>query len=240
MASTNWNNWQLTTLEPGDTATCQKLNSDQLYGLIFYNSAGNDAGANLSVVWSQSHEPATVKVPGTTGNQGLASILFVNGSDTTTVSAAMLANQPGAQVQAYIASVKMPTDTNGINNQSLPADGQTHPFTKFTRYYTVPASHWYQARIQSNINQFITIQFAEQKATVNIVNAMSDDPNDFKTLIKAVGKAVDQYKINPVTFQTTSWSLQGNGQQLVFVNADSVQNSQNATISLQSLSALYA
>jgi hypothetical protein len=139
MSSTNWNNGQLITLSPGDTATCQQLNASQLYGLIFYNSAGNDAGANLSVVWSQSQPPATVHVPGTTGNQGLASVLFVNGSDTTTVSAAMLQNQPGAQVQTYIASVKMPTDTSGINNQSLPADGQPHSFNKFTRYYTVPA-----------------------------------------------------------------------------------------------------
>lgn len=236
MSSTNWNNGQLITLNPGDTATCQQLNSSQLYGLIFYNSAGNDAGANISVVWSQSQPPASVYVPGTTGNQGLASVLFVNGSDTTTVSAAMLQNQPGAQVQTYIASVKMPVDTSGINNQSLPADGQPHAFTKFTRYYTVPASHWYQAQIQSNINQFITIQFAQQSATVNVVNSLVDPG----LLIQAVGSAASQITKNIVRYQTVSWSLQGNGQQLVFVNADSVQNSQSATISLQSLSALYS
>ncbi|TAM51005.1 MAG: hypothetical protein EPN57_19245 [Paraburkholderia sp.] len=236
MSSTNWNNGQLITLNPGDTATCQQLNSSQLYGLIFYNSAGNDAGANISVVWSQSQPPASVYVPGTTGNQGLASVLFVNGSDTTTVSAAMLQNQPGAQVQTYIASVKMPVDTSGINNQSLPADGQPHAFTKFTRYYTVPASHWYQAQIQSNINQFITIQFAQQSATVNVVNSLVDPG----LLIQAVGSATSQITKNIVRYQTVSWSLQGNGQQLVFVNADSVQNSQSATISLQSLSALYS
>ncbi|CAB3764519.1 hypothetical protein [Paraburkholderia humisilvae] len=236
MASTNWNNGQLITLNPGDTATCQKLNANQIYGLIFYNSAGNDAGANISVVWSQSQPPAPVYVPGTTGNQGLASVLFVNGSDTTTVSAAMLQSQPGAQVQTYIASVKMPVDTSGINNQPLQADGQTHAFSKFTRYYTVPASHWYQAQIQSTINQFITIQFTEQTATVNVVNSLVDPG----TLIQAVGSAVGQVTKNIVKNQTLSWPLQGNGQQIVFVNADSVQNSQSASISLQSLSALYS
>lgn len=236
MSSTNWNNGQLITLNPGDTATCQQLNARQLYALIFYNIAGNDAGANISVVWSQSQPPATVQVPGTTGNQGLASVLFVNGSDTTTVSAAMLQNQPGAQVQTYIASVKMPVDTSGINNQALPADGQNHAFTKFTRYYSVPASHWYQAQIQSNINQFISIQFAEQSAVVNVVNALVDPAPQ----IQAVGSAVNQYKTNTSQYQTLSWSLQGNGQQMVFVNADSIQNSQSASISLQSLSALYA
>jgi hypothetical protein len=235
MSSTNWNNGQLISLNPGDTATCQQLNANQLYGLIFYNSAGNDAGANISVVWSQSQPPASVYVPGTTGNQGLASVLFVNGSDTTTVSAAMLQNQSGAQVQTYIASVKMPVDTSGINNQSLPADGQPHSFNKFTRYYTVPASHWYQAQIQSNINQFIAIQFAEQSAIVNVINSLVDPG----TLIQSVGRATSQVTTNIVKNQTFSWPLQGNGQQLVFVNADSVQNSQNASISLQSLSALY-
>ncbi len=236
MSLQDWNKGQLITLNPGDTATCQQLNSGQIYGLIFYNSAGNDAGANISVVWSQSQPPASVHVPGTTGNQGLASVLFVNGSDTTTVSAAMLQNQPGAQVQTYIASVKMPVDTTGINNQALSADGQPHAFTKFTRYYTVPASHWYQAQIQSNINQFIAIQFSQQSATVNVVNSLVDPG----LLIQAVGSATSQVTKNVVPYQAYSWPLQGNGQQLVFVNADSVQNSQSANISLQSLSALYS
>lgn len=236
MASNDWNDGRLLTLNPGDTATCQTLNARQIYGLIFYNSAMNDAGANVSVVWSNSQPPVTVHVPGTTGNQGLATVLLVNGSDTTTVSAAMLQNQPGTQIQAYIASVKMPTNTGGINNQQLPANGQNCSFTKFTRFYSVPASHWYQAQLQSNINQFISIQFAEQYATINVVNSLVDPSPQ----VQAVGIAQGQFKINTSNFQTMSWSLQGNGQQMVWVNADSVQNSQSATISLQSLSSLYS
>lgn len=235
MASINWNDGQLITLNPGDTATCQNLNQNQLYALMFYNCAGNETGANLSVVWKNSEPPATVNVPGTTGNQGLASVLFVNGNDTTTVSAAMLQNQPGAHVECYIASVKMPVNTGGIRNVSLPVDGQLHPFTAFTRYYVVPESHWYQAQLQSNINQFITIQFAQQSAVVNIVNSLVDPG----ALIQAVGVAKNQYTVNTTKNQNYSWPLQGNGQQIVFVNADSVQNSQSATISLQSLSSVY-
>jgi hypothetical protein len=235
MASINWDNGNLISLSPGDSAVCQKLNQNQLYGLIFYNNVMNDAGADISIIWSNSQPPATVHVPGTTGNQGLSSVFFVNGSDTTTISAAMLQNQPGAQVQCFIASVKMPVDTNGIANLGLPLDGQNHPFTKFTRYYSVPASHWYQAQIQSNINQFISIQFTEQTATVNIVNSLVDPGSQ----ISAVGTAKNQYAINRVTNQNLSWSLQGNGQQIVFVNADSVQNSQSAVISIQSLTALH-
>lgn len=105
MSSINWNDGKLITLTPGDTATCTELNKGQLYGLIFYNSALADTSASISVVWSNSEAPAMVQIPGTTGNQGLASVLFVNGSDTTTISAAMSQNNPGAQVQCYIASV---------------------------------------------------------------------------------------------------------------------------------------
>ena len=38
--------------------------------------------------------------------------------------------------------------------------------------------------------------------------------------------------------QTLDWNLQGNGQQWVWINADSIQNSQSATITVQSLQAL--
>jgi hypothetical protein len=233
--SYNWNNGQLLTLNPGDTAVCQTLNAGQLYGLFFYNSAQNDTGANLAVVWSNSQPPVTVNVPGTTGNQGLASVVFVYGGDTTTVSVSMLQNQPGAQVQAFICSVKMPTDTSGINNWPLPEDGKTHSFSKFTRYYDVPASHWYQLQVQSNINQFIFVQFKEQSAQVVVLNSTSDPGQT----VQGVGSAVNMYKVNAVPFQNYSYSLQGNGSQIVWINADSVQNSQTASISLQSLTALY-
>lgn len=235
MASTNWNDGNLITLTPGDTATCTNLNSGQLYGLIFYNSASADTSTTVSVVWSNSQPPAIVQIPGTTGNEGLGSVLFVNGSDTTTISAAVLQNNPGAKVQCYIASVKMPTNTAGINNQQLPSDGHAHSFNKFTRYYSVIASHWYQAQLQSNINQFTVIQFSEQSATVNVVNKVVDPT----ILIQAVGMAVNQYKVIQSDYQTVAWSLQGNGQQMVFVNTSSAQDAASATISLQSLSSLY-
>jgi len=235
MAVTNWNDGKLITLKPGDTATCTELNSGQLYGLVFYNSATADTSTTVSVIWSNSQPPAIVQIPGTTGNQGLGSVLFVNGSDTTTVSAAVLANNPGAQIECYIASVKMPTNTAGINNLALPSDGQAHSFNKFTRYYSVIASHWYQAQLQSNINQFTAIQFSEQHASVTIVN-QTVDPT---ILVTAVGMAQKQYTIASVPYQNYSWSLQGNGQQMVFVNASSVQDAGAATISLQSLSNMY-
>ncbi|WP_222937602.1 hypothetical protein [Spartinivicinus ruber] len=235
--SINWNDGQLITLKQGDTATCTgNLNNGQLYCLFFYNAAQNDADTSVSVVWSNSQPPVQVVVPGTTGNQGLAALCFVDGSETNTVSAAVLQGSPGADIQAFIGSVKMPTNTQGIENRQLPLDGDRHSFNKFTRYYAVPESHWYAAQIQSDINQFIAVQFAEHQAEVMIVNKLVDPGN----VIKYAGNSQSLVKINESTTQSIPWNLQGNGQQLVWINADSTQNSQSASITVQSLSNVYA
>lgn len=234
----NWNDGRLLTMSPGDTATCAGgLNSGQLYGLFFYNSAGADADATINVVWSNSHAPAQITVPGTTAKQGLASVLFVSGNDTSTVSAAMLDNQPGTQVQCFIGSVKMPTG-RGLHNQELPMDGSPHPFQAFSRFYCVPQSHWYAGTITSNINQFISVQFTEHAANVLVINAMQPyDTQNPPPTVQAVGSA--SFTVSNTRSQSLHWNLQGNGSPMVWINADSIQNSQNATISLQSLSGLY-
>ena len=233
VGSINWNNGQLITLREGDTARAVELNSTQLYGLFFYNSALNDADTVVSVTWSNSRPPERVTVPGTTQRQGLASVLFVYGGDTTTVSAAVTQGNPGAEVSAFIGSVKMPTNGGGLDNRQLPANGQPQNFNKFTRYYTVPESHWYDVRIQSDVNQFIVTQFSEAKALVMVVNRLVDPSPD----VRGVGQAVDRFTIQTSTTQSIDADMQGDGKQKVWINADSVQNSQNATITLQSLTA---
>lgn len=232
MTNINWDNGQLITLGEGDTARAQNLNDSQLYGFFFYNAAGNDADTVVDVTWSNSQRPKSVTVPGTTQGQGLAAVLFVYGGDTTTVSAAVTQGNPGAQVQAFIGSVKMPMG-GGIDNRELPANGQPQGFNQFTRFYTVPQSHWYDVRIESDVNQFIVVQFAEAKALVMVVNRLVDPSPD----VQAVGQAVNMFTIQTSTTQSIDADMQGNGRQIVWINADSVQNSQNATITLQSLAA---
>lgn len=237
MASINWNGGQVVTLRQGDTAVCQGgLNTGQLYALFFYNSANNDADAPVTVVWSNSAPPVSVIVPGTTGGKGLAALCFVSGDDTNTVSASLNAGDPGVQVTAFIGSVKMPTDTSGINNVSMPLDGQFHAFTSFTRFYAVPESHWYSLTLNSNINQFICVQFKESSATVYIVNKLVDP----STVIAYAGRTQSQVLIEAVPYQTLASNLQGNGRQWVWINADSCQNAATAKIAVQSLSASYA
>src|SRR3954453_16538311 len=131
----NWDGGQVSNLASNQTLTCTTLSQGQLYGLFLYNAAGNDNNATVFVtVGNQAPKPVTI--PGTTGGQGLASIVLVSGNDSTTVSVAML-NQPNAQVQCWIGSVRMPTNTAGLNNQSLPANGSIHPFAQHDRYYAV-------------------------------------------------------------------------------------------------------
>ncbi len=236
MSSINWNDGQLINFGQGDTATCNgNLNNGQLYCLFFYNAAGNDASTTVDVVWSNSQPPVQVTVPGTTQNQGLAALCFVNGSQTNTVSAAITGGNQGAKLQAFICSVKMPIDTQGINNKQLNLDGQPQSFDKFTRYFAVPESHWYSARIQSNINQFTSVQFTESEAQVYIVNKLVNPSN----VIKYAGDSEKHVTIQTSDTQSISFNLQGNGTQLVWVNADSAQNSDTASISVQSLSAVY-
>jgi hypothetical protein len=233
MADINWNRGQIISLRQSDTARAENLNDTQLYGLFFYNSALADADTKVDVVWSNSHRPKSVTVPGTTQRQGLASVLFVYGGDTTRISAAVTQGNPGAEVTAFIGSVKMPIDGGGLDNRRLPANGQPQNFEKFTRYYTVPESHWYDVRVQSDVNQFIVTQFAEAKALVLVVNRLVDPSPD----VQGVGQAVDMFTIQTSTTQSIDADLQGNGRQAVWINADSVQNSRSATIALQSLAA---
>lgn len=238
MASINWNDGQLLTLNQGDTATCTgNLNRGQIYALFFYNAAGNDADTTVIVTGNSAYKPVSVTVPGTTGNQGLAAMCFVSGTDTSTIAASIVQGQPGSNVQAFIGSVKMPMGGSGINNASLPLDGQLHPFNKFTRYYAVPASHWYSLQIASNINAFTSVMFTENSATVYGVNAPAAG---LSNIIAYYGPSSEKaVTVNTSAYQSVSDTIIGNGSQYVWINADSVQNAQSATISVQSLQSLF-
>lgn len=230
----NWNGGKRISLFPGDTATCTALRPGQIYCIFLYNSAQHDNNARVTVVWSNSQPPVFVTVPGTTANAGLASLLFVSGSDTATVSVSLPQDASIAQVEVWLGSVSMPTDTAGLSNAQLPADGQPHDFNKYRRYYTVLPSKWHQLRITSKVPQFISVMFRQSSATVFVVNrTVAGLLPDQVVTIASTSQRVDT---NQAEQQFVEELFQGDGTQLVWMNADSQQNSGEATISMQPLS----
>lgn len=233
----NWNGGQRITLGAGDTATCTVLSPGQIYGIFLYNSTQNDTNATVNVVWSNSKPPVPIAVPGTTANAGLAAIGFVSGTDTQTISVSLPSNAALSQVEAWIGSVSMPIDMTGLNNQALPIDGKPHPFNKYTRYFCVPPSSWHQLTIVSKITQFISVQFRSAKAVVYVLNETSNGLQDGQVvLIGTTAQTEGVVTIKPVTIQSVQDTLQGDGSQWVWMDADSEQDSEAAALSLQSLS----
>lgn len=235
-AQINWNGGQRITLTAGDTATCTVLSPGQLYGIFIYNSAQNDNNANVNVVWSNSQAPCTITVPGTTANAGLASLGFVSGTDTQTISVSLPVAAGNAQVEVWLGSVGMPTNTSGLNNSALQANGEKYPFNKYTRYYAVPPSKWMSLSIASTITQFISCQFRESKATVFVVNETSNGL--LQNQVTTIGPTASEsgtVAIVTSQIQSITNNLQGDGTQWVWLDADSPQDSQGASISLQSL-----
>lgn len=234
----DWDGGQRLTLGAGDTATCTDLNPGQLYAIFLYNSALHDTNTTVYVVGSNAQQPIPVTVPGTTANQGLASLVLVKGSDTQTISVSIPSVSANSGIDCWLGSVQMPLNTAGLNNSQLPANGQPQPFGKYARYFAVVPSSWHQLSINSAIQQFISVQFSEAFATVNIVNPIvgaSANVTAFGTVLEGTDYKVQ--KAPASSPQTLSYEFEGNGLQSVWMNADSPQDSTGATIALQFMGA---
>jgi hypothetical protein len=234
----NWDNGQVSTLQQGQTLTCTTLAAGQLYGIFLYNNQGHDQDAAVNVVTSSSTQPVKVIVPGTTSNSGLASIVLVSGSDTSTVALSITASSAAPSVQTWMGSVAMPLNTTGLSNIKMPINGQKQPFSKYDRYFVVPPSSWHALTISSSITQFISVQFLESTATVYICNPGPNATAAVTPIGPSVAGKYTTVLAGGGQAQTISTNIFGNGTQWVWMNADSPQDSSSATIALQSLSLL--
>ncbi|MGI9402462.1 MAG: hypothetical protein ACR2O0_14500 [Rhizobiaceae bacterium] len=235
----DWNGGQRTFIEVGQTATCQSLTS-QLYAIFLYNENDADKDIQINVTGSNQTVPMSVTVPGTTAGEGLASIVLVDGSQTSSISVNVDTTAP-AGIDAWIGILSMPTDTAGLSNKELPADGVPQPFSKYCRYYAVPASHWYNLTLKSNINQFFSVQFTQNIVTVFCVNPTmnSTQSSPYVHFFTGFDKSANYaYVAAPQgSPQTIQYNLQGSGLQTVWMNADSRQDSSEAIITLATLQA---
>lgn len=240
-SNANWNDGRLVTLTPSpgnNSFRCENIQNGAT-GLFLYNSAGNDHDIVVNVFTSNMQAPKNIVVPGTTGNQGLATIVAINGATTNTVTLSMNPSAPSnTQVQAFLGSVAFPMGGGGISNTQLPENGQVMKFSKFSRFYDVPASTWYSLTIQSNVTQFMCAQFGPggnamaiycvnpgPNPAANVVQSDDTNPVAVRLIVPASGQP-----------QKIVSNLFGNGQQMVWINADSVQDSASASIALMKLS----
>jgi hypothetical protein len=231
----DWNDGRLVILNAGQTAKCASLVQDQLYAILLYNASQIDVDAAVTVVWSNTVPPSKVTVRGSTDEAAPANFVFVSGSDTEFVSISL---SPGsaASVEAFIVSISMPLNTQGLNNAVLPVDGQFHPFEKYDRYYAESAAGWRSVTIENQLTQFICLQMLQSTATIFVINLGSGLAEGQVSKFGPTPNAIGTVEINQISYQSYEAYLQGDGGTFVWMNGDSRQNSANAEIALQELS----
>ncbi|WNG42855.1 hypothetical protein F0U60_01155 [Archangium minus] len=237
----NWDDGRLVTVTPNPSSNSFVCNNIQNSAtcLFLYNSANTDHDIVVTVKTSNSAAPVHVTVPGTTSQKGLATLVLINGMVTNAVTLSMGSDQPAdSQVQAFLGSVAFPINTSGIKNLQLPENGSVQNFTQFTRFYDVPGSTWYQLTLTSSVYQFYCAQFGPGGSALTIY-CLNPGPYAEAQVVQADNNNPVPYKfMRPPSGQPQQKIVQsifGNAQQWVWINADSITNSQSATIALQGL-----
>ena len=237
-AAGNWNDGGCVILTPNpgsNSYSCADLKGC-VTALVMYNVSNADHDISVVIGTNCPTPPQTVTVPGTTGGQGLATIVVINGAVISAVTLSMNASQNGdSKIKAFLASLALPQ--SGITNTQLPADGRQNPFPQFTRFFYYLACAWYGLILKNTATQFLCAQFGPDPADMTLYCV---NPGPDARLEKYIVQ-LDAANPGPVRFVTPSPSgskqilLQDipcqNGKQLVWVNVDSASDSQNALIS---------
>ncbi|WP_017972755.1 hypothetical protein [Actinopolyspora halophila] len=234
MTEHNWDQGGQIKLKRGDSATSREnLSHTQLYGMFLYNSAQNDTDATVHVESDLGSH--SIEVPGTTGDKGLASIMFFYGGDTKYVKVSIRQDAPPTtEITAFLASRAMPIDTTGFTNQELSNDGKWYGIDRFYRFYAVPPSRKHQWELTSPQTAFSMVRFEQNRAEVLVVK--TNPAVDLRQRVKAIGRAKDMYTTDEKTSSVLkSQPFWGSGNQMVWMNADSSQNSNQTGIRLYTL-----
>lgn len=239
-ADVDWDDGRVVTISAGTTARCRSLGSNQLYAILLYNTTQSDQDALVTVVWSNEVPPATVTVPGTTGNAGLANFVFVSGRDTDAVAVSLSSSAGVQTVTAFIVSPAMPSDPSGLVDRQLPDDGQFHSFEKCVRYWAIPPTGWSRVSIRNPSFQFVCLQATEASAEIVVVNRAGGlDPRRVCRLGQTAN-ATGVVTVKDVRGQVFEQAIKGTGDTWVWMNGDSAADSTVAEISLHGLSAVHA
>lgn len=239
MATQNWNGGNRLTISTGNAAQCVNSIVNPINVAFLYNST--QAAQAVPVDFTGANQYFTqVAVPQTTGNQGSAAILTFSGPKNNGSASLTATIDPGtsasAQADVWLCSQAMPTNTAGLNNNNLPATGQSFPFGKYSRYYFVPAAQRYILTVTSGVNAFyFAVLNSTGQVTIYVLNAPDSSYQPIIQQFPGDTYAITNTVVSVQTASSVQIPLFGNNQQWVLMGADSPSDSVSVTVSLTAL-----
>lgn len=243
MATQNWNGGNRLTASKGNPLQCTNSIVNPINVAFFYNSTQAAQAVPIDLAGSGSFF-TQLTVPATTGNAGSAALLTFSGpgsvgpgGGSTSITATIDPNAgSSASAEGWLGSQAMPTNTSGLNNQNLQANGDAYSFNKYSRYYFVPSAQRYILSVQSGINAFYFAVFnSSGQVAIYVLNAPDENYKPVVQQFPGDTYALTNTSIQVSTSSNVSIPLYGANQQWVVMNADSVSDSTNATITLTPL-----
>ena len=232
------------TVSKGNPLQCLNSIVNPINVAFFYNSTQAAKAVPIDLTGSNQFY-AQLTVPETTGNAGSAALFTfsgpgISGSGLGGSSSLTATLDPGAgggsEVEGWLGSLAMPTNTSGLNNQNLPSNGQSYPFNKYSRFYFVPSAQRYILTVSSGINAFYFAVFnSAGQVMIHVLNAPSTDYVPVVQQFPGDTYAVSNTLVQAHTASSIQIPIFGANQQWVAMNADSVNDSTNATITLTPL-----
>lgn len=239
MSTQNWNGGNRLTVSQGNALQAVNAIVNPINVAFLYNST--QAAQDVPVDFTGNNQYfQQVVVPQTTGNSGSAALLTFSGANNGGSSSLTATMDPsagsGAQAECWLGSQSMPINTSGLNNTELLPDGKNNSFNKYSRYYFVPSAQRYILNVSSGINAFYFAVFnSSGQVFIYVLNAPDSDYTPIVQQFPGDTYASANTHIQVLTKSSVSIPLFGNNQQWVVMNADSVNDSVNASISLTSL-----
>jgi hypothetical protein len=233
----NWNGGNRLTITSTNGAQCVNSIVNPINVAFLYNTT--EAAQDVPVNLVGSNQFVTqVKIPQTTADQGSAALLTFSGppAGSASITATIPTSSSSAQAQVWLGSQAMPTNTSGLNNFNLPADGKQYSFNKYARAYFVPAAQHYSLTVTTGVAAFYFAVFnSSGQVAVYVLNAPSPT---YKPIVQQFPNdtyAANNTTVTALTQNSVSIPIFGQNQQWVLMNADSTSDSISATVSLQSL-----
>ena len=239
MGTQNWNGGNRLVVSQGNPLQAVNSIVNPINVAFLYNTTQAAQDVPIDLVGANQYY-VQVKIAQTTGNQGSAALLTFSGPGNGGSASLTATLDPqagnGAQAEAWLGSQAMPTNTSGLNNTNLQANGERYAFNKYSRYYFVPSAQRYVLNVSSGINSFYFAVFnSSGQVAVYVLNAPDDQYPANVSQFPGNTYAITNTKVQVTTESSISIPLFGANQQWVVMNADSVSDSTNASISLTPL-----